>query len=87
MKLGLQGVSVLFSSGDEGVAGINVLDIDGSISPSCLNEEDSYYYLKGFRFSPMFPVNCPYITAGETTFHIKSLVLSLAIRASLTIFI
>ncbi|RDW69349.1 subtilisin-like protein [Coleophoma cylindrospora] len=55
MKLGLQGVSVVFASGDSGVAGPT-----GSNSPNgCLNG--------GTVFSPDFPATCPYITTVGAT--------------------
>ncbi|KAB8072615.1 peptidase S8/S53 domain-containing protein [Aspergillus leporis] len=50
LKLGLQGVSVLFASGDAGVAGPPG---DASIN-GCLGN--------GTIFSPAFPNSCPYIT-------------------------
>ncbi|KNG91684.1 putative protease S8 tripeptidyl peptidase I [Aspergillus nomiae NRRL 13137] len=51
LKLGLQGVSVLFASGDNGVAGPPG---DGGSVNGCLNN--------GTVFSPAFPNSCPYIT-------------------------
>ncbi|OGM49728.1 protease S8 tripeptidyl peptidase I [Aspergillus bombycis] len=51
LKLGLQGVSVLFASGDNGVAGPPG---DGGSLNGCLNN--------GTVFSPAFPNSCPYIT-------------------------
>lgn len=57
MKLGLQGVSVLASSGDSGVAGRG-----GDPTPSnCLG-------VNGTVFAPQFPVTCPYITAVGATY-------------------
>ncbi|KAE8375728.1 Aorsin [Aspergillus bertholletiae] len=50
LKLGLQGVSVLFASGDDGVAGPAG---DGGFN-GCLKN--------GTVFSPAFPNSCPYIT-------------------------
>lgn len=51
MKLGLQGVSVFFASGDDGVAGP-----PGDETPSgCLGKNHK-------KFSPAFPNTCPYIT-------------------------
>ncbi|KAL9115804.1 MAG: hypothetical protein Q9227_000172 [Pyrenula ochraceoflavens] len=64
MKLGLQGVSVLFASGDSGVAN----RYNAGYPNSCLNANDDYVDNNGTRYSPSFPVNCPYITAvGATT--------------------
>jgi tripeptidyl-peptidase-1 len=48
MKLGLQGVSVLFASGDAGVGG----------NAGCLDPSTD-----GTTFNPEFPATCPYITA------------------------
>ena len=64
MKLGLQGVSVLFASGDSGVAN----RYNAGYPNSCLNDENLYVDNNGTRFSPSFPVNCPYITAVGATF-------------------
>ncbi|KAK4154902.1 peptidase S8/S53 domain-containing protein [Chaetomidium leptoderma] len=56
MKLGLMGVTVLFSSGDTGVAGIR---------SQCVNPDGSYTPVAaGYgRFNPMFPGTCPWITS------------------------
>ncbi|KAI9689385.1 MAG: hypothetical protein M1822_010036 [Bathelium mastoideum] len=64
MKLGLQGVSVLFASGDSGVAN----RYNAGYPNSCLNGENLYVDNNGTRFSPSFPTNCPYITAVGATF-------------------
>ena len=61
MKLGLQGVSVLFASGDSGVAN----RYNSGYENSCLAENEIYVDVNGTRFSPSFPTNCPYITAGK----------------------
>ncbi|KAI9691946.1 MAG: hypothetical protein M1820_009654 [Bogoriella megaspora] len=61
MKLGLQGVSVLFASGDSGVAN----RYNAGYPNSCLNADNLYVDNNGTRFSPSFPVNCPYITAVD----------------------
>ncbi|KAF2113902.1 peptidase S8/S53 domain-containing protein [Lophiotrema nucula] len=64
MKLGLQGVSVIYASGDSGVAN----RYNSGYNNSCLNSEYGYVDLNGTRFSPSFPANCPYITSvGATT--------------------
>lgn len=57
MKLGLQGISILYSSGDDGVAGNtgDCLTADGSAT------ED------GGAFSPSFPGTCPYVTSVGAT--------------------
>jgi tripeptidyl-peptidase-1 len=63
MKLGLQGVSVLFAAGDSGVAN----RYNAGYENSCLTSPDvgPYVDINGTRFSPSFPTNCPYITAGK----------------------
>ncbi|MCJ1306671.1 hypothetical protein MMC25_000314 [Agyrium rufum] len=63
MKLGLQGVSVMFASGDSGVAN----RYNAGYPNSCLNAEQDYVDDNGTRYSPSFPVNCPYITAVGAT--------------------
>ncbi|PSR82034.1 peptidase S8/S53 domain-containing protein [Coniella lustricola] len=64
MKLALQGVSVLFASGDSGVAN----RYNAGYPDSCLNAEELYVDANGTRYSPSFPETCPYITAvGATT--------------------
>ena len=57
MKLGMQGVSVVVSSGDSGVAG----PANDGNSNGCLGDS-------GNIFSPDFPVTCPYVTAVGATF-------------------
>ncbi|KAH8646085.1 Pro-kumamolisin, activation domain-containing protein [Xylariales sp. PMI_506] len=64
MKLGLQGVSVFFASGDSGVAN----RYNAGYPDSCLNSEQLYVDANGTRYSPSFPVNCPYITAAILIF-------------------
>lgn len=61
MKMGLQGVSVLFASGDSGVAN----RYNSGYENSCLLVEGPYVDTNGTRFSPSFPTNCPWITAGK----------------------
>ncbi|KAI0671929.1 subtilisin-like protein [Trametes maxima] len=56
-KLGLMGVTVLYSSGDYGVAG------NGGL---CLNSEDNPEF-GGNVFAPSFPGGCPYITSVGAT--------------------
>lgn len=55
MKLGMQGISVLVASGDDGVAG----PAGDDSSNGCLNG--------GNVFSPDFPATCPYITSVGAT--------------------
>jgi tripeptidyl-peptidase-1 len=58
MKLGLMGVSVLYSSGDSGVAG------NGD---ECINKRGGYNNGTRGRFNPSFPGTCPYITSVGAT--------------------
>lgn len=56
MKLGMQGVTVVVSSGDSGVGasrGTNVADCLGA---------------NGTVFTPDFPATCPYITTAGSTY-------------------
>lgn len=62
MKLALQGVSVLYASGDSGVAN----RYNAGYPDSCLNADELYVDNNGTRYSPSFPANCPYITAGKS---------------------
>lgn len=61
-KLGMMGVSVLYSSGDYGVAGERGECIDGS-------GPDAPYIRNATRgrFTPSFPGTCPYITSVGAT--------------------
>jgi len=56
-KLGLMGVTILYSSGDDGVAGFGglCLDADGNESTS------------GTIFNPSFPGGCPFVTSVGAT--------------------
>lgn len=56
-KLGLMGVTVLYSSGDNGVAG------NGGV---CLGADGSQS-ADGTRFNPTFPAGCPFVTAVGAT--------------------
>ncbi|KAF9474366.1 subtilisin-like protein [Pholiota conissans] len=56
-KLGLMGVTILYSSGDNGVAGNEGL---------CLNPDGSQSY-DGLIFNPSFPSTYPYVTAVGAT--------------------
>lgn len=59
MKLGMMGVSVLYSSGDYGVAGN---------SNQCINSTGGYQNgTLGGRFNPAFPSTCPYVTSVGAT--------------------
>ncbi|KAI1177804.1 peptidase S8/S53 domain-containing protein [Nemania sp. FL0916] len=63
MKLGLQGVSVIYASGDSGVAN----RYNSGYPNSCLNADQLFVDNNGTRYSPSFPVNCPYITSVGAT--------------------
>jgi tripeptidyl-peptidase-1 len=54
MKLGMQGVTILYSSGDDGVAG------NGG---KCLGKGKN----KGKKFNPSFPGTCPWVTSVGAT--------------------
>ncbi|KAM0748741.1 subtilisin-like protein [Meredithblackwellia eburnea MCA 4105] len=56
-KLGMMGITVVFSSGDNGVAGFNntCLTQDGNLSQD------------GTRFAPSWPSTCPYVTSIGAT--------------------
>jgi tripeptidyl-peptidase-1 len=58
LKLGLMGVSVLYSSGDYGVAG------NGG---QCIAADGTYNNGKSGRFNPSFPGTCPWITSVGAT--------------------
>jgi tripeptidyl-peptidase I len=58
MKLALMGVSVLFASGDQGVANT---DNQHKGVYLCLNAENGYLEENGTSFAPSFPENCPYV--------------------------
>ncbi|KAK5130674.1 hypothetical protein LTR08_001835 [Meristemomyces frigidus] len=61
MKLGLLGVSVLYSSGDYGVAGNGGECINGA------GANASYTNGTFGRFNPAFPSTCPYVTSVGAT--------------------
>jgi len=62
MKLGLMGVSVLYSSGDYGVAGNGDVCINGTgLDAPYINGT------RGGSFNPSFPGTCPYITSVGAT--------------------
>ncbi|KAI1826760.1 peptidase S8/S53 domain-containing protein [Xylaria intraflava] len=56
MKLALMGVTVLFPSGDDGVAGINGLCLTDPGQPPA-------QFGTNPRFNPLFPSTCPWITS------------------------
>ncbi|EME48187.1 hypothetical protein DOTSEDRAFT_51412 [Dothistroma septosporum NZE10] len=62
MKLACQGISVVFSSGDTGVASRSRAG-NGAV---CLTD-DGRYSAEGKRFSPRFPADCPWVTTVGAT--------------------
>jgi len=58
MKLGMMGVSILYSSGDYGVAG------NGG---QCIGPNGDYTNGSSGRFNPSFPSTCPYVTSVGAT--------------------
>lgn len=58
MKLGLQGTTFLYSSGDNGVAG-NL--------GQCIGANGTYNNGTSGKFNPSFPPTCPYVTAVGAT--------------------
>jgi tripeptidyl-peptidase-1 len=59
MKLGLQGVSVIYSSGDSGVSNRGECIVPSNYSS---------YPVQGVgAFSPSFPAACPYVTTVGAT--------------------
>ncbi|KAF8309184.1 subtilisin-like protein [Clavulina sp. PMI_390] len=72
MKLGLQGVTVLYSSGDYGVAGNSGQCIDPTTGEYGTGGTANY-----IRFNPSFPGTCPWITSvGATQVNPNSTVLA-----------
>lgn len=63
MKLGLQGVSILYSSGDYGVAGNGGECIGETFAPGNSTYTNGTYG----KFNPSFPGTCPYITSVGAT--------------------
>ncbi|KAH9978694.1 subtilisin-like protein [Lactifluus volemus] len=53
-KLGMMGTTVLYSSGDNGVAGLGGKCLDGNGK-------------SGVKFNPVFPASCPFVTAVGAT--------------------
>ena len=58
MKLGLAGTTILYSSGDYGVAGNR---------GACINPDGTYNNGATGKFNPSFPASCPYVTAVGAT--------------------
>jgi len=63
LKLGLQGVSLIVSSADYAVEGID-LKAKGVI---CL-DTSGHFHVNGSSFNPGWPVSCPWVTAVGGTF-------------------
>jgi tripeptidyl-peptidase-1 len=61
MKLGLQGVSVIYASGDAGVSNRGLC-----IYPSNITNYTQIEEYPG-AFSPSFPASCPYLTSVGAT--------------------
>ena len=73
-KLGLLGVTVLYSSGDYGVAGFNALCLDpNGMNIPLLNailieaSRAGNQTVNGKIFNPRFPSTCPYVTSVGAT--------------------
>lgn len=62
MKLGLQGVTVVFSCGDTGVSYRNFC----CNNPGCANQTTNVN-AAGRTFFPYFPASCPWVTAVGAT--------------------
>ncbi|KAI3340166.1 peptidase S8/S53 domain-containing protein [Ustulina deusta] len=56
MKLGLMGVTLMFSSGDTGVSGISGRCVKDNGAPTPVGSDYG-------RFNPLFPASCPWITS------------------------
>lgn len=69
MKLALMGHTILFPSGNEGVASFNLTESPTSPPSSCLNPANLTEPTNGTfgRFAPGFPGSCPWITAIGAT--------------------
>ena len=61
MKLGMAGVSILYSSGDSGVAG------NGNECCTKAKCAGGTYSTSGKTFNPSFPGTCPYVTSVGAT--------------------
>ncbi|KAF7334234.1 Subtilisin-like protein [Mycena sanguinolenta] len=67
-KLGMQGVTVLYSSGDNGVAGNNGLCLTAPNDPATYNTSSPPVQSgSGQTFNPSFPSTCPFVTAVGAT--------------------
>ncbi|KJA23155.1 hypothetical protein HYPSUDRAFT_201701 [Hypholoma sublateritium FD-334 SS-4] len=60
-KLGLMGVTVLYSAGNTGTSGTNT-GLSGTQSGYCIDENGSVN-LNATNFNPAWPASCPWITA------------------------
>jgi len=72
LKLGLQGITVLASTGDYGTAdqlGNCIDEATGAMVPFALGNNETRTGAGGVRFSAVFPASCPWVTAvGGTQF-------------------
>lgn len=64
MKLGLAGVTILYSSGDNGVAGGSNSNPVCCVNPGCAG---GLRDPSGLTFNPTFPSTCPYVTSVGAT--------------------
>ena len=63
MKLGLQGTTIIYSSGDNGVAG----NLRQCISANSTGNGTTYNDGTSGKFNPGFPSTCPYVTSVGAT--------------------
>lgn len=61
LKLGLQGVTVLYAAGDYGVAGTRG---NCCVTPACADKQSSK---TATSFQPSYPAACPWVTAVGAT--------------------
>jgi len=66
LKLAVQGVTIVVSSGDDGVAGVRCrCSTDSGSSSSPWQQQDSGWNGKGYF--PVFPASSPYVTVVGAT--------------------
>ncbi|KAJ6454702.1 subtilisin-like protein [Mycena sanguinolenta] len=67
-KLGMQGVTIIYSSGDNGVAGNSGLCLTAPNDPATYNTSSPpAQSATGKTFNPSFPSTCPFVTAIGAT--------------------
>ncbi|KAL8276649.1 hypothetical protein RQP46_010917 [Phenoliferia psychrophenolica] len=66
-KLGAQGYTLLYSSGDAGVGGNTAGGLGFCINPATGEETPTEEGAGGTRFNPTFPSTCPYVTSVGAT--------------------